>query len=200
MTVPFTYPAVARVRRHGPRGYADYESYRPWLRDEFAFQCVYCLLRETWGPLKGVYALDHFRPMAARPDLALEYGNLLYGCVSCNLSKGSQKTPDPLACLLDPAVQVSEDGAMHAETPAARKLIEMLGLNRPRLREFRELWIRIVRLAMLCDPDLLRRLLGYPADLPDLSALRPPEGTTRPAGVAQSHFARRQRGELPDAY
>jgi hypothetical protein len=68
------------------------------------------------------------------------------------------------------------------------------------LREFRELWIRIVRLAALHDPALFRRLMGYPADLPDLSTPRPPQGNTRPDGVQQSHFARRQRGELPDTY
>jgi hypothetical protein len=88
---------------------------------------VYCLVRETWGPFKGVYALDHFLPMVARPDLALEYENLLYGCVSCNLSKGSQAAPDPLTCLLHPVVRVAEDGAILADTPAARKLIELLG-------------------------------------------------------------------------
>jgi hypothetical protein len=37
MTAPFTYPATPEGRRRGPGGYADYESYRPWLRDEFAF-------------------------------------------------------------------------------------------------------------------------------------------------------------------
>jgi hypothetical protein len=152
------------------------------------------------GPFKGVYALDHFLPMASRPDLALDYDNLLYGCVSCNLSKGRLETADPLSCLLDPVVQVSEDGAIHAGTPAARKLVDLLGLNRPRLREFRELWIRIVRLAARCDPDLFLRLMGYPADLPDLSVLQPPQGNTRPAGEAQSHLARRQRGELADFY
>jgi hypothetical protein len=200
MTSPFTYPAVAHVRRHGPRGYADYESYRPWIRDGFAFRCVYCLIREIWGPVQGVYALDHFLPVVARPDLALEYDNVLYGCVSCNLSKGRQVTPDPLCYLLDPVVHVAENGVIHAETPAAGKLIEMLRLNRPRLCEFRGLWIRIVRLAARCDPALLRQLLGYPAELPDLSSLRPPDGNARPAGVAQSHRARRQRGELPDTY
>ncbi len=143
MSEPFAYPAVAHVRRHGPRGYADYDSYRPWLRDEFAFRCVYCLLRETWGPFKGMYALDHFLPVAARPDLALEYDNLLYGCVSCNLSKGKQEAPDPLTSLLDPGVQVAEDGTIQATTPAARKLIEVVGLDRPRLREFRELWVSL---------------------------------------------------------
>ncbi len=40
MTPLFVYPTLPHVRRHGPRGYADYPSYRPWLRDEFAFRCV----------------------------------------------------------------------------------------------------------------------------------------------------------------
>lgn len=48
MTTPFIYPAVPHVRRHGPMGYADVTSFRPWLRDEFSFRCVYCLLREQW--------------------------------------------------------------------------------------------------------------------------------------------------------
>jgi hypothetical protein len=161
---------------------------------------VYCLIREIWGPSKSVYALDHFLPMAFRQDLALEYDNLLYGCMSCNLSKGSLETPDPLAFLIDTEVTVSDDGTIRAITPQANKLIELLGLNRPRQREFRELWIRIVRLAALHDPQLFRRVLGYPADLPNLSRLRPPQGNGRPEGIAQSHFARRQRGELPDSY
>jgi hypothetical protein len=170
------------------------------LRDEFAFRCVYCLTREIWGLLKGIYALDHFLAVVARPDLALEYDNLLYTCVSCNLSKGRQETPDPLSTLLDPDVMVSADGAIQASTPAARKLVDRLGLDRPRLREFRELWIRIVRLAALHDPALLQRLMGYPADLPDLSGLQPPEGNTRPDGIAQSYLARRLRNELPGTY
>ena len=172
----------------------------PWLRDEFAFRCVYCLAREMWGPFKGVYALDHFRPVASRPDLALDYDNLVYGCVSCNLSKGSQEPPDPLSALLKPVVRVSEDGAIKATTRPAERLIELLGLNRPRLCEFRSLWIRIVRLATTYDPPLLRQLMGYPGELPDLSTLRPPQGNSRPDGLAQSHLARRQRGELPDTY
>ena len=32
---PFAYPALPHQRRHAPRGYASYESYRHWLRDEF---------------------------------------------------------------------------------------------------------------------------------------------------------------------
>jgi hypothetical protein len=200
MTAPFNYPAAPHVRRHGPRGYADYESFRPWLRDEFAFRCVYCLSREAWGPLKGSYALDHFLPMATRPDLALEYDNLLYGCVSCNLSKGNLETPHPLSSLLATTVKITKNGEILGTTPPARELIDLLGLNRPRWCEFRALWIGIVRLAEHHEPALSRQLLGYPTNLPDLSSLRPPEGNNRPDGIAQSHFARRERGELPETY
>jgi hypothetical protein len=35
---PFSYPTTPHVRRHGPQGYADYASFRPWLRDEFTFK------------------------------------------------------------------------------------------------------------------------------------------------------------------
>lgn len=200
MTTPFTYPDCPHQRRHGPRGYANYESYRPWLRDEFAFRCVYCLTRETWSQFTGVYALDHFVAVAIRPEWAGQYDNLLYSCVSCNLSKGSQRTPDPTAVLLGPGVQVTGDGMLHADTPEAARLIELVGLNRPRLREFRELWIRIVRLAAVAEPDLYRRLLGFPDHLPDLKRLRPPGGNTRPAGLEAAHLARRQAGTLPTTY
>jgi hypothetical protein len=46
----FQYPRQAHVRRHGPLGYVNYQSYKPWLRDEFEFRCVYCLWRERWRP------------------------------------------------------------------------------------------------------------------------------------------------------
>src|SRR5205809_7296187 len=95
MTAPFTYPDSVHRRRHGPRGYASYESYRPWLRDEFAFRCVYCLTREAWGPFTGVYALDDFVAPASRPEWRVRYDNLLDSCVSCILSKASRRTPHP---------------------------------------------------------------------------------------------------------
>jgi hypothetical protein len=41
--------------------------------------------------------------------------------------------------------------------------------------------------------------MGYPSNLPDLSKLRPP-GNTRPAGINDSFFARRARGELQETY
>src|SRR2546430_9244318 len=46
--------------------------------------------------------------------------------------------------------------------------------------------------------ELRRRYLGYPANLPDLSALKPPGGNSYPEGIERSAFARRQRGDLPE--
>ena len=57
---PFEYPTEPHRRRHGPRGYAAAESFRPWLRDEFSFRCVYCLRRETWTIRKGEFVIEHF--------------------------------------------------------------------------------------------------------------------------------------------
>ena len=57
--IAFRYPAQPLARRHGPCGYADYQSFRPWLRDEFSFRCVYCLIREQWGRVTGEFDLDH---------------------------------------------------------------------------------------------------------------------------------------------
>lgn len=200
MTAPFDYPSAAHVRRHGPRGYAGYESYRPWLRDEFTFRCVYCLTREVWTRVSGAYAIDHFLPVVAHPDREVDYDNLLYTCIPCNLSKGSRDVPDPLSVFTESGVTVSEDGVMRGAIPEAARLIDLIGLNRGRAVEFRELWIGIVRLAAEFDPELYHKVMGFPADLPDLSALEPPGGNARPDGVKTSYSAQKQAGTLPDTY
>ncbi len=200
MTLPFVYPPGPHVRRHGPQGYVDYASYRPWLRDEFSFHCVYCLLREQWGRIRGTYAIDHFLAVAHHPARVAEYDNLVYACASCNTAKGDRAVPDPLAVLTSPQVRVAEDGTIRAEDPEAARLIELLGLDGPESTEYRLLWIGIVALAARHDRDLYRRLLSYPDDLPDLRRLQPPGGNSRPGGVEHSALALRERGALPATY
>src|SRR5262245_11927234 len=200
MTIPFAYPPGPHTRRHGPRGYADYTSYRPWLRDEFSFRCVYCLLREQWGRVRGIYAIDHFLPVAHHPGLAANYNNLLYACATCNTAKGDREVPDPLAVLMNGAVRVAEDGTIHADDSEAARLIELLGLNSPQSVEFRMLWVGIISLAARHAPELYRRLMAYPDYLPDLRQLQPPDGNSRPEGLEQSALARREREELPPCY
>ena len=197
--MPFTYPKKRHVRRHGPGGYAVYGRYRPWLRDEFTFRCVYCLRREEWGLVRGSYHLDHFRPQAHNPKVALDYGNLLYACISCNSAKRDLPVPNPCNCMLYGQVLVREDGDIEATTPDAKRLIRVLGLDDAEYREFRHLLIDIATIAAKFEPALFQRLMRYPNDLPDLSKLRPPKNS-RPQGIRESCRARRDRGELPNTY
>jgi hypothetical protein len=200
MTQPFQYPSDPHVRRHGPRGYANYASFRPWLRDEFQFRCVYCLAREQWGRVGGHFALDHFLPVANHPAQVTDYDNLIYACSTCNATKGDRAIPDALSVLLRSAVRIAKDGTIDADNPEAARPIEILGLDSLQTTEFRMRWIGIVSLAALHDPELHKRLMGYPEELPDLRRLRPPGGNSRPEGLAQSALVRRERGELPEVY
>jgi hypothetical protein len=196
----FRYPEQQHERRHGPCGYAAYKSYRPWLRDEFAFRCVYCLLREQWGRTRGVFELDHFLPVAIHPEHERNYDNLLYCCASCNAAKQAKLLPDPCQVFINRDVWVHDDGTIEGRTKAARKLVRMLGLDTPESTEFRSLWLGIISLAEAYDPDLYRRLMGFPEDLPDLESLQPPGGNTRLKGVAESYAAKRKQGKLPETY
>lgn len=187
------------IRRHGPVGYTDYDSFRPWLRDEFTFRCAFCLRRERWEPDRGVFEIDHLRPVNRFPGLAVEYENLIYSCTACNGAKRAETVADPTQVLTASAVTVESDGRLTPHTIAARRLIRQLDLNDPLFVQWRGRMIRIVELAALHDPDLYASLLSFPDDLPDLSALKP-GGNTRPDGIEQSHLRRRERGELPAVY
>lgn len=196
----FTYPLHPHIRRHGPRGYAHVESFRPWLRDEFSFRCVYCLLREQWGLVKGVFGVDHFLAVALHRTKALSYDNMLYACVTCNGAKGKRLLPNPEQVLIADSVQVHEDGSIEGKTPDARRLIRVLGLDDPEYTDFRLLWLGIVALAQEHDSELYERLMGYPDDLPKLASLRAPKGNSRREGVRETYFARRHQGTLAKTY
>jgi hypothetical protein len=195
----FTYPAAAEHRHHGPSGYSSYESYRPWLRDEFTFRCAYCLLRERWGKYTGEFDLDHFMPQVCDASQVADYENLVYCCHSCNSKKGSVLLSAAEHHLTAETVRVRPDGYLVGLTGEAQRLIDVLTLNSTNWVQWRLTWIRIVELAAENNSALFRRLMGFPDDLPDLAKLRPP-ANSRPDGVNQSYFAQRERGELPGFY
>ena len=196
----YDYPDALLERRHGPQGYASYQSYRPWLRDDFTFQCVYCLLREQWGRATGDFDLDHFLAQERAPEVALEYDNLFYACHSCNLLKGPHEIPDPGAVLTSEQVRVNPDGSLDGLNDEARKIIRLLALDSNSCRQRRRMWMRIIELAQEHDRELYLQLMGFPNDLPDLSRLRPPAGNSRPEGISQSWFAKKSRDELPEEF
>lgn len=205
--IPVAYPAAPLLRPHGPRGYKDYGDFKPFLRDEFVFRCVYCLEREQWYPNRaGSFSADHFTPRALDPDRETDYDNLVYACVRCNSYKQANVSPlDPSKVAFADHFRVTEDGDIEGLSPEARELIHDLHLHHGPVRATRLHAFRVLRLKERYPTDddihaLYLSVFGYPGDLPDLSRLRPPGGNTRPDGIADSHFERKKRNELPEVY
>jgi hypothetical protein len=202
----FVYPRAVHERRHGPIGYLDFGDYKPWLRDEFQFCCVYCLCRERWFPDgDGAFSVDHIQPQSVVPSLAGDYDNLVYSCCHCNSAKRNvTDIPDPCEQPYGEDLEVLEDGAIRGLTVVGRDLIQICQLDRPRLVEFRRRLLTLSQflvnrpVAEAIKPQ--RRYFGYPDNLPRLSALRSTGGNSRPAGVTACCFELRRRGILPEIY
>jgi hypothetical protein len=202
----FNYPSGPVVRRHGPQGYLDYKHYKPWLRDEFSFRCVYCLCRETWFPDGQAYfGSDHILGQSQTPARLSTYDELVYACCMCNAWKKDFPAAvdfSSLACAAH--LEGQPDGTLRGLTRQGEVLIDVCALNRPDLVSFRRDMRMLI--ALLAErrgetaQQLRKRFLGYPDDLPDLARLRPPGGNWRSEGLAISYFERRRRGELPDTY
>ena len=200
---PYVYPDTPHVRRHGPRGFNDYKRYRPRLRDEFSFRCVYCLEREVWRDMRDRMHIDHFVPQAIRKDLKCDYSNLLYACPGCNKLKGTKLLPDPCQLAFGKHLRINEDGSIESITDDIHGeiLIEVLALNDPLTVSSRRRLIGTLRSLAATDWSLFVEWMRYPQNLPDLEDKdnRPPDND-KPEGIAQSHFKRDKRGELPEVY
>jgi len=196
---PFAYPPGPHARRHGPAGWKDYGRYRPWLRDDFCFRCVYCLIRENWIDMRRGYQIDHFVPQKLRPDLKADYDNLLYLCADCNNLKGAALLPDPCKVALDSCLRFHSDGTVEAINSDGERIIEILQLDDERLIDFRRRKFGILQSLAANDRPLFTEEMGFPKDLPDLSA-DPPPTNTRPAGMQTSWLSLRKAGKLPQVY
>ena len=202
----FSYSLQPHRRRHGPLGYEEYQGYKPWLRDEFEFRCVFCLRRERWeADPRANFSVDHLVPRMRAPERTCDYDNLVYSCTACNSYKREQRLDlAPCSDAFGLHLRVRDDGITVGLTPQGAALIDKLMLNEPERVNFRSRTMRIIQaLAESADPRvaaLLEEFLAYPDNLPDLQRLHPPGGNMRPQGLMDSHFARRVRGELPLTY
>jgi hypothetical protein len=201
----FGYPDAAHVRRHGPQGYVDDEHYKPWLRDEFTFRCLYCRCREVWFPDGDRnFSVEHVQPTSLAPEGLSNYDTLIYASCQCNAARKAILLPLDPGSDLHRHVEVLPDGTIRGLTPIGEDFIRICRLDHPNLTTFRRLILDTLtflhRKRDHAAAELCRRYLGYPANLPDLAALKPPGGNSRPKGIDESAFARRGRGELPDVY
>jgi hypothetical protein len=196
---PYAYPLNRHRRRHGPVGYSSYESYRPWLEDEFSFRCVYCLKRIVWAPT-DIWAIDHVIGQEEAPDAVCDYDNLVFACQCCNRQKSSHHLADPCQIAYGSCLRVDSTGRVLALNAAGRRLVNTIRLNHERYVKEREKIINVLRLAQRYDKAQFELLMGFPSDLIDLARLNPPGGNRRPGGVSQSSFAKRAHGDLPSVY
>ncbi len=200
----FQYPSRPHERRHGPLGYRHYESYKPWLRDEFVFRCVYCLCRERWFPDgDDHFSVDHLHPQSLAPERRTDFDNLAYACCQCNAAKQDcDWLLNPCDEALAAHLAVLADGPIRGLTTAGTLWIQACRLDRPKLTSFRRGLLALLRdLRERNHPaaaSLLRHCIGFPENLPSLGILRPPGGNARPEGIAASAFEQQRRGELAE--
>ena len=180
---PFDYPNDVLVRKHGPSGYANYVSFRPWQRDEFCFRCVYCLRRELWMAPSS-FQIDHLEAVSVNPEAMTAYDNLFYACPTCNSSKSDAVVPNPGTALVAENVRVHIDGRIVGLTIDAQEIIDVLGLDEADFRAFRRRWIEMAAIIQL-NPDLFRLVFGFPDSLPDLEQRKPPQNS-RPDEIGRA--------------
>ena len=199
---PFKFPRKPHCRVHGPQGHKAYPAYKPWLRDEFEFRCVYCLTREMWSADGHTrFSADHVKPKSRHMNLTCDYDNLVYCCIMCNRFKSTNiDIPDPCKDSLHKHLKLLPSGKFVGLTPQGKRLVEYLRLNLP--ERVNERWKHLYKFQKQDgeDPKYLLSLFGYPLDLPDLSTYKPPKGNLRPDGIKTSHYVRSQQKKLPHYY
>ena len=202
----FRYPNKPHERSHEPKGYVNYQSMKPWLRDEFSFRCVYCLEREEFGS-DGAnrFAVEHTEPKGANPAKQNDYDNVVYACTRCNTLKGTKRILNPAEIPLPDVLRCDPDGVFIGITVDGQDLIETLQLNDSRRVKHRLTILTICNHASKsgADPEITQIAIGFlqfPVDLPDLRTLVPPGGNAKPDGVNDCYFVQREQGRLPNWY
>jgi hypothetical protein len=202
---PFLYSAVPHRRKHGPRGYDNYQAYKDWLRDEYSFRCVYCLEREMWDRSRSAaFSADHVQSQAEYPDLICDYENLVYSCLRCNAPKQHQRLIDPTVVAFHDHLRMEADGMMKALTPQGERMIHLLRLNIPPAIDVRRYYLNLLALKRQFpdNPEvdrMYREAFGFPDDLPNLEAKREP-ANSRPEGKQDCYWRQRAEGRLPSIY
>jgi hypothetical protein len=97
-------------------------------------------------------------------------------------------------------LRVESDGTVTSLNKQGKRLVNVIRLNHPRFIEERLKTLHLWKVLAAHDPAELQRLMGFPADLPDLSKLKPPGGNRRPEGILESCLACRNRDDLPRTY
>jgi len=98
-------------------------------------------------------------------------------------------------------LEVLPDGTIRGRTPVGEDFIRICRLDRPNLVAFRRLMLDVLTfLGRKRDreaAELCRRYLGFPANLPNLAALKPPGGNSRLQGIERRRSRNAVEGNCP---
>jgi hypothetical protein len=78
---------MAKIKRQfkfKPKQFSDYGKYKPYLRLEFLYACVYCDVYECESAGEDNFQIDHWAPQSKFKMLRCIYENLFYSCATCN--------------------------------------------------------------------------------------------------------------------
>ncbi len=163
---PFRYPDSLHRRVQSPERFGDYRHYKPFLRQEFGWRCVYCCLPDCRR--EDSFGVDHYRPRSRFPELECEYSNLFYACSACNRRKGafwpderqwSQGLFIPNPCDFTMSDHLRFEGTrVEALSSAGQFTEEILLLNDERDILYREFLLRSIERCLEELTDALRTL------------------------------------------
>ncbi len=137
-----------KPRRTCKKKYANYSSYKKYLREDFNARCGYCDIWDRWFGGVGCYHIDHFAPKSKFEELKSEYSNLVYSCQYCNQAKkndwvtddpkishnGKTGYIDPCDTAYDKLFCRSDTGEIKPLTPIGEYMYRKLKFNRARHR------------------------------------------------------------------
>lgn len=88
-----------KFKRTCTKSYARYGSFKPYIRADFNYKCVYCHRHESAFNSYREFEIDHIKPkgIARFSHLENEYSNLVYSCPHCNnIKTDSWPSDDPI--------------------------------------------------------------------------------------------------------
>lgn len=78
-------------RRTCNKTFANYRSFKPYLRTDFRLKCGYTDCSDFWFGGSKTFHIDHFKPKSKFPELGTSYSNLVYCCSYVNVLKSDDE-------------------------------------------------------------------------------------------------------------